>query len=101
MRDSSYGPTVSYRDQYTLGGLLLYAAVAPVAIAMLSAPQLALAFAGGVFTAVLLNRLHGRASRNSLGVNTNTNTDADTDTDTDAGASADTDVVDSAQTAQR
>ncbi|ERG88016.1 MAG: hypothetical protein J07HX5_00157 [halophilic archaeon J07HX5] len=96
MRDLSHKPTVSYRDQYTLGGLLVYAAVVPAVITVLSAPQLAVAFVGGVFTALLLNRLRGRAGGTALG----SDTDTDPGTRSDPRTSADT-GADSAQTAKR
>jgi|APHM01.1.fsa_nt_gi hypothetical protein len=57
MRDTPTSPTVSYRDQYTLGGLLLYAAIAPAVVVALTAPVVALAFAAGVLTALAIGRM--------------------------------------------
>jgi len=56
MRDSPH-TTVSYREQFTVGGALVYAAAGPAFIAVLSAPALAIAFVGGAFTALVVGRL--------------------------------------------
>lgn len=56
MRDSPH-TTVSYREQFTVGGALVYAAAGPAFIAVLSAPALAIAFGGGAFTALVVGWL--------------------------------------------
>jgi len=48
---------VSYRDQYTLGGLALYAAIVPAVVFALRAPVVTLAFAAGALTALAVGRV--------------------------------------------
>lgn len=47
---------------YTLGGLLVYAALIPVIVALLAAPAVAGAFALGVGSAVIAARIQARGS---------------------------------------
>lgn len=47
-------------ESYTVGGLLAYAAVIPLFVALLAAPGLTLAFTLGIAATVLLNRTLGR-----------------------------------------
>lgn len=66
MRDTPH-TTVSYREQYTVGGMLVYAALAPAVVAVLAAPALALAFIGGVVTALVVGRLGDRPGGTAAG----------------------------------
>ena len=50
---------------YSLGGLLVYAAVIPTVVALLAAPTLVGAFAFGIASAAVVSRLRGRFSRES------------------------------------
>lgn len=60
MRDPSTHPTVSYRDQYTLGGIVVYAAVVPAIVVTLAAPVVTAAFVAGALTAALIGRIRSR-----------------------------------------
>ncbi len=75
MRDSPH-TTISYREQFTVGGVLVYAAIGPAFIAVLSAPALAIAFVGGAFTALVVGRLREESG----------GTPAETDAQTDGSA---------------
>lgn len=77
MKGAQHQNTVSYRDQYTVGGLLTYAATIPGLVVLVSAPMLALAFVGGVLTALLLHRLRVVLGSTSAGTDPDAeNTDA-------------------------
>lgn len=52
------------RENYTLGGLLAYAAFAPMALTLLLAPGVVLAFVVGALTAVVAFRVHARVVDN-------------------------------------
>lgn len=71
MEDSPHHPTVSYRSQHTVGGLLVYASAGPAAVAVLSVPRLSLAFAAGVLAALLFNRFRA-SGRPSTGADADT-----------------------------
>lgn len=49
-------------EQYTTGGLLVYAAVVPTLVALLTAPAALVAFTVGAVTALLVRSLRARST---------------------------------------